>query len=125
MLKLTTVAERPTNSIAAITALQRALRDENDFLMDYYTRSQSKFEVLEKNANAPAEMLASMAVFGALNGAVGYYFANSPSIMLAFANWSGMAGQLLTFAVLLVIVGTVTQIWLEQRSHYLLSRTGT
>jgi len=119
MLSLTKFSERPTDSVAAIRVLKHALKDENDFLMDYYTRSQSRFELVEKNANTLAEMLASMAALGALNVFLGYYFFTSPSIVLAFANWSGMPGQLLVFAVLMVIAGTVSQIWLEQRRHYI------
>ncbi|HEQ0196597.1 MULTISPECIES: hypothetical protein [Pseudomonas] len=108
---------RSRRTVFAYQLRDRALREQNQFLLDLYERHQSARRAQLAEADDLASLLAMMVVFILVNWGVGWLFAKAPTLVYAFAAWAGDPGKLLLAIMLIFFAIQATSIWLTDQPN--------
>lgn len=100
--------------VPAYKLRDRALREQNQFLLDLYEQQQRLRTERIAKTNGLADLLAMLVVFMSVNLAVGRWFDEGPTLMYAFVAWAGGPGWLVVICALFFFAFQATSLWLTK-----------
>ncbi|MDX8350661.1 hypothetical protein SLH49_21945 [Cognatiyoonia sp. IB215446] len=103
--------ERQLKSVYSTAILDKALRAESQFWLDYYQDRVEKKRSSLANGEAFAGLLVATLCLTCVNGMIGQWYSSNASIVSGFFLWSGNIGILAAMVVVSGALGTVFQVW--------------
>lgn len=111
--------ECPSGSVYASAILDKALRDENQFLLDYYKDRKAEKQKQYSDANTFAGVILALLFLAAINGAYGVWLSPHSSIVSAFFIWSGEWGAVFALLTVAGALSTIIGIWTSSPITYI------